>query len=382
MLEPSLRRCASHYSKDFGFTLKASVGDILFELKGKGGMPQVHGQRIFDRRQIAAGLLASLAAPRAIRAEPAAAEFYRGKTVRILVGSPPGGGYDIYARLVAPALGQKLGATVLVENKDGNGGLAALATLLVRPADGLTIMNGSAEAAIISQMLARPGAIWDVTKLQWLAKMASAPKLWFAGKGGRYPSIADAMKADPLTWSATGPADDISDVQSVISYVLGLKSKIVTGYRGSGDMSLAVIRNEVDSGLLSADSALPHIDSIKPLALFGARRWKHLPDVPTLSEAAALPPDKTWIVTLREQIGEAQRAVVAAPGVPPDRVDYLRGVLTEVLTDPAVIEEGAKTNREIEYMSGADLQKLVGDLMKAAGPRLAEFHKIVIETYF
>jgi tripartite-type tricarboxylate transporter receptor subunit TctC len=345
-------------------------------------MPRVHSQRIFNRRQVIAAGLAALVAPRAVRAEPAAAEFYRGKTVRILVGSPPGGGYDIYARLVAPALAEKLGATVLVENKDGNGGLAALATLLVRPADGLTIMNGSAEAAILSQMLARPGAIWDVTKLQWLAKMASAPKLWFVGKEARYPSVADAMKADRLTWSATGPADDISDVQSVISYVVGLKSKIVTGYRGSGDMSLAVIRNEVDSGLLSADSALQHIDSIKPLALFGARRWKHLPDVPTLSEAAALPADKTWIVELREQIGEAQRAMVAAPDVPPDRVDYLRSVFAEVLTDPAVLDEGAKTNREIEYMSGADLQKLVGDLMKAAGPRLPEFKKIVLDTYF
>jgi tripartite-type tricarboxylate transporter receptor subunit TctC len=348
-------------------------------------MSQVDTRRVVNRRQVAlgaAGLLTALAAPKAIRAEPAAAEFYRGKTVRVLVGSPPGGGYDIYARLVAPALGQKLGATVLVENKDGNGGLAALATLLVRPADGLTIMNGSAEAAIISQMLARPGVTWDVTKLNWLAKMASAPKLWFVGKEARYASVADAIKAERLTWSATGPADDISDVQAVISYVLGLKSKIVTGYRGSGDMSLAVIRNEVDSGLLSADSALQHIDSIKPLALFGAKRWKHLPDVPTLSEVAPLPADKTWIVTLREQIGEAQRAMVAAPDVPADRVDYLRSVFAEVLTDPAVIEEGAKTNREIDYMSGADLQKLVGDLMKAAGPRLAEFHKIVIETYF
>jgi tripartite-type tricarboxylate transporter receptor subunit TctC len=341
------------------------------------------GRSLLDRRQFAAAgaatLLASLAAP--VRAETAA-EFYRGKTVRVLVGSPPGGGYDIYARLVTPALAAKLGATVLVENKDGNGGLAALATLLVRPADGLTIMNGSAEAAIISQMLGRPGVTWDVTKLNWLAKLAAAPKLWFVGKDARYQSVADAMKADKLTWSATGPADDISDVQAVISYVLGLKSKIVTGYRGSGDMSLAVIRNEVDAGLLSADSALQHIGEIRPLALFGARRWRHLPDVPTISEAAALPADKTWIVTLREQIGEAQRAMVAAPDVPPDRIDYLRGAFAEVLTDPAVLEEGAKTNREIEYMSGADLQRLVGELMAAAGPRLPEFHKIVLDTYF
>jgi tripartite-type tricarboxylate transporter receptor subunit TctC len=320
---------------------------------------------------------------RRVIADSSLAEFYRGKTVRILVGSPPGGGYDVYARLVAQPLAAKLGATVVIENNEGNGGLSALAKLLMRPADGLTIMSGSAEAAIISQMLGRPGVSWDVTKLNWLAKMASAPKLWFVSKDNpRYPSIAAAMQADPLTWPATGPADDISDVVAVISFVLGLKSKIVTGYSGSGNMSLSVIRNEVNCGLLSADSALPHLDSIKPLALFGAKRWPHLPDVPILSEAITVPADKMWAVTLREQIGEAQRALVAPPGVPADRVAYLRDVLAEVLAEPAVIEEGAKTNREIEFMSGADLQKLVDDLMEAAGPHLPEFHKVVLDSYF
>jgi len=327
-------------------------------------------------------LATALAGHRAKSAPATAAEFYRGKTVRILVGSPPGGGYDVYARLVAPALAAKLGATVLVENKDGNGGLAALAALLVRPADGLTLMSGSAEAAILSQMLARPGATWDVTRLNWLARMAAAPKLWFVGQAARYPSIAAAGAANPLTWSATGPADDISDVQAVISYVLGLKSKIVVGYRGSGDMSLAVIRNEVDAGLLSADSALPHLDSIRPLALFGARRWTHLPDVPTLSEAAVLSADKTWIMDLRQRIGAAQRALVAAPDVPPDRIEHLRGVFADILTDAAVIDTGAKTNREIDFMSGADLQRDVGELMRSAGPRLPEFRRILLDTYF
>jgi putative tricarboxylic transport membrane protein len=345
-------------------------------------------QSQFTRRDVGralgratAAIAATLAAPAILRAATAA-EFYRGRTVRILVGSPPGGGYDVYARLVAPALAQKLDAEVLVENKPGNGGLAALATLLTRPADGLTIMNGSAEAAILSQMLGRPGVTWDVTKLNWLAKLASAPKLWFVGKDARYGSVAEARQAPRLTWSATGPADDISDVQAIISDVLGLHSKIVLGYRGAGDMSLAVISNEVDCGVLSADSALPRIKSIKPLALFGARRWQHLPEVPTLREVAALPADKIWLVNLREQIGEAQRAMVAAPDVPADRVDYLRAAFGQILTDPAVLAEGARTNRELDYMAGAELQKLVAELMQAAGPRLPEFKKVVLESYF
>ncbi len=341
----------------------------------------------FNRRQASTGLAAALIAAfsgRRAKAASPAADFYRGKTVRILVGSPPGGGYDLYARLIAPYLAAKIEATVLVENKDGSGGLAALAALLVRPLDGLTIMHASAEAAIISQLLARPGVTWDVPRLNWLAKTSKAPKLWFAGPNGRYLTVKDAAAAERLTWSATGPGDNISDVAAIVSHVLSLRSKIVTGYRGAGDMSLAVIRNEVDSGILSADSALPLVlnGSIKPVALFGPQRWQHLPDVPTLHEAAALPADKTWIVALRQQIGEAQRAMVAAPGVPADRVEFLRNAFAEILVDPALVAEGAKTKREIEYLAGDELQRLVGSLMAQAAARLPEFRKIVLETYF
>jgi len=255
---------------------------------------------------------------------------------------------------------------------------------MVRPADGLTMMHASAEAAIISQVLARPGVTWDVSKLNWLAKTSMAPKLWYVGAKARFPTIPEAVAAERLTWSATGPADNISDVAAIISHVLGLKSKVVTGYRGAGDMSLAVMRNEVDSGILSADSALPMVlnNSVKPVALFGSRRWHHLPDVPTLSEAAKIPADKVWAVELRQQIGEAQRAMVAAPGVPAARVEFLRGAFASVLADPVLIAEGGKTRREIEFLSGQELQQLVVQLMAAAGPRLPEFRKIVLDSYF
>lgn len=344
------------------------------------------GRDRLSRRQISIGLVSSLIVPTAGHGRDAsiAAEFYRGKTLRILVGSPPGGGYDLYARMIAPYLAAKIGATVLVENKDGSGGLAALAAVLVRPLDGLTIMHASAEAAILSQLLARPGATWDVTKLNWLAKTSMAPKLWFVGQTARFRTLTDAAAAERITWSATGPADNISDVAAVISYVIGLQSKIVTGYRGAGDMSLAVIRNEVDCGVLSADSALPLVlnQSIKPIALFGSRRWPDLPDVPTVREIATPPADKHWIVELRQKIGEAQRAMVAAPGVPHDRVEFLRAAFAEVLTDPALLADGVRSKREIDYLSGGELQRLIDGLMTEARVRLPEFRKIVLESYF
>ena len=333
---------------------------------------------------IACGLAMPVAAQGQARDTADAAAFFKGKTVRVLVGSPSGGGYDLSARMLAPHMAKRLGATVIVENKPGSGALLALSYMLVQPRDGLLMMMASAEAAIMSELLGRDGANWNVTKLNWLAKVSTAPKLWFAGKDGKFATAADALKTPQVIWPATAPADNISDVAAIISHVIGLKSKVVVGYKGAGDMSLAVMRKEADAGILSADTALKMVQSgqITPIAVFDDRRWKHLPSVPTLAEAAPVAPDKAWMSELRRQIGEAQRAMVAAHDVPADRVTYLRAVFAELLTDPAVVEEGVKTNREIDFMAGADLQRLITNLMGSVGSRLPEFRKVVLDTYF
>ena len=335
----------------------------------------------FSRRDVVKSLTGGAMlgfAPQAAKAAGAAAEFYKGKTVRILVGSPPGGGYDLYARMLLPHFAQKLGATVIVENRDGNGGLMALNFLLGRPADGLAIMHASAEAAALSQLLGRDGSIWDVTKLHWLAKTSAAPKLWFRGKNSRIKTAEDALAAERLVWASTGPADNISDVAAVISDAIGLR------YKGAGDMSLAVISNEADCGILSADSALNGVRNgdLVPIAIFDSKRWSGLPNVPTLAEVAKIDPAKAWLVDLRQKIGEAQRAMVAPPNMTPDLVAYQREIWGQILTDPAVIDEGAKSRRDINYMPGADLQELIGSLMRAAEPRVADIKRVMLNTYF
>jgi tripartite-type tricarboxylate transporter receptor subunit TctC len=312
-----------------------------------------------------------------------AAAFFRDKTVRLLVGSPPGGGYDLYARLIAPYLAKRLNCTVIIENRSGGGGLLALSYMLTRPADGLTIMLASAEAATLSQLLQREGVTWDVATLNWLARVGSAPKLWFVGKSGKFQTLEQLRAAPQVVWAATGPADNISDVAATISHVADLKSKIVVGYRGAGDMSLAVVRGEVDSGVLSADSALPRVRNgdLSPIAIFHKERWKPLPDVPTIFEAVKIDPAKKWIVDFRQNIGEAQRAMVAAPGTPEHIVAFLRQVMRDVLTDPALLAEGRSSNREIEFAPGEELQAGLVEMFKLGSTRRAELQKIMLRTY-
>ena len=332
----------------------------------------------------AAGLGLAFAGMPAALAQ-SADEYYRGKTVTILVGSPPGGGYDAYARMIAPHLAKRLGATVIIENRAGGSGLLALNVLYTSRPDGLTLMHASAEGAILSQLTKRQGARWDVAKLNWLARTSEEPKIWYFGADSKLKTIADAIKSDRIKWSATGPADNISDVAAIVSHVLGLKSEIIGGYKGIPDMSLAVVTGEVDSGIGSASSLLSMIKAgrLRPVAVISRKRFPLLPDVPTIFEAASIPADKAFWIDLREKIGQAQRAMATGPGVPADRIAFLREKLRDVLTDPAVVDEGNKTSREIDFMPGHELQSLVVETMTAVGgEKLEQMQNIMLKTYF
>ena len=331
-----------------------------------------------------AGLAPLLAGAPALGQPQDYREYFKDKTIRLLVGSPPGGGYDLYTRMVAPYLAKRLGCLVVVENRSGGGGLLALSYMLTRPADGLTLMLASAEAATLSQLLQREGANWDVGKLQWLARVGSSPKIWFVGKSGKYKDFDGLKNAPQIAWAATGKADNISDVASVISYITGLRSKMVVGYRGAGDMTLAVVKGEADSGVLSADSALPNIRNgeLIPIATFDSKRWAPAPEVPSIYEIVKVDPAKRWISDIRQQIGEAQRALVAAPDTPPGMVEYLRQASKDVLTNPVLLEEGRKTNRELDFQSGTDLQKQLVEAMKITPSQREDMKKIMLEMYF
>ena len=154
------------------------------------------------RWRLVAGVLAGVLAG-CVLAIPAAAQdaatYFKGKTVRVLVGSPAGGGYDLSARLIAPHLAKRLGATVIVENKPGGGALLALSYMLVQPRDGLLMMMASAEAAIMSELLGRDGTTWDVARVSWAFKdLFLASRLSFSSL-----SLAISVLSSTLRFSSS-----------------------------------------------------------------------------------------------------------------------------------------------------------------------------------
>src|SRR5262245_30894281 len=193
---------------------------------------------------VLAALCTVASAPAQASDEPAAT-FYQGKQIRFNTMGSPGGGYDTYMRALIPHLERRLGAKLVATNVSGAGGLIALNRTLNAPPDGLTILLLGGEALITAQLFDSPGVTYDVRALTWLARVSSEAKVALLGPKAPYASVADMRRSEqPVLWAGAGKLDGNTDFQALLSHALGMRAKIITGYKGTGDMNLAIVRGE------------------------------------------------------------------------------------------------------------------------------------------
>src|SRR3954471_10255047 len=152
------------------------------------------------------GIGLALAASTAGSAQESEKAFFAGKTVRIVVGSATGGGYDIYSRLIAPYLAKVLNATIIVENQPGAGGLISLNRLYVTDPDGLTLTLANGTSAAFAQLTDQQGARFDLAKFGYLATVGAPPGLWLIGPDSPIKTVKEATAAKmKWRWAASGP---------------------------------------------------------------------------------------------------------------------------------------------------------------------------------
>lgn len=186
----------------------------------------------------------------------AEAAFFKDKTVRIIVGYCPGGGYDTYARMIAPYLSKSLAASVVVENFPGAGGIAALNRTATLPPDGLTMQLINGTGAALTQLVELSSVRYNVLELTHLATLSASPWMWMVGPNSPIKTPADAMKPDVKhAWAGSGPIDGLSDGAAFTCEALKLNCRVVIGYKGSNDAALAVLRGEMDAIYISDTSA-------------------------------------------------------------------------------------------------------------------------------
>src|SRR4051812_26705248 len=184
-------------------------------------------------------------------ADDSALAFYQGKQIRFFTMGSPGGGYDTYTRTVGSFLEKKLGAKVITTNEVAAGGMLAMNRTINAPPDGLTLLLTGGEALVTAQLYGLSGVNYDVRKQVWLARVSGEDKVAVVGPPSPYRTIADMQKSEKAAlWAGSGKADNNTDFAAIMCHALGVKCRMIVGYKGTGDMNLAIQRGEVDGRVI------------------------------------------------------------------------------------------------------------------------------------
>jgi tripartite-type tricarboxylate transporter receptor subunit TctC len=318
--------------------------------------------------------------------EEAARAFFQGKQVRFITMGSPGGAYDAHMRVLAPFLERRLGAKLIPTNEPTAGGLIAMNRLLNAAPDGLTILLIGGEMLLTAQLYEAPGVNYDVRRLTWLARVSSEAKVALFGPKSPYHSVADLKASDqPVIWAGAGKIDGNADFSAIFAHALGIRSRIIIGYKGTADMNLAIQRGEVDARVVSEEAAALYGPSsgMRVLATLARKRAEQFPAVPTLFEVATIGAAQARLIDWRAGIAGLGRVVMVTPGTPPERIELWRAAFAEVIRDPAFLGEVRRLRLSANYAGGDEVRVAVEramDTLDKAG--LAEARDVAFNRYY
>ncbi len=331
------------------------------------------------RVAVALAAMAYVASTSSPACAQSAEEYFRGKTVRIVVGYGPGGGYDIYARMIAPYLSKTLNANVIVENQPGAGGITALNRTMSNPPDGLQIMIVNGLGAALSQLTDQQGVRYDLAKLSHLGTVSASPWVWLVSSNSPIKSVKDVLDNKRLyMWSSSGPIDGLSDGAAFTCAALHLECGIVLGYPGSNEAALAVAKGEMDMIYVSDTSANNYVKAgqNRGLATMARVKSRFFPDLPTIFEATKVSPEGAALFDFHSTAENLGRILVAPPGIPADRLAYLQNAVKMALSDPVLVAEGERTQRYVDFIDAETTRKatvsVVADITPAQKKRIVE----------
>jgi tripartite-type tricarboxylate transporter receptor subunit TctC len=291
---------------------------------------------------------------------------FEGETIHFIVSFSPGGGYDIVARAIAPYLEDELGATVVVENEDGAGGLVAANEVYTAEPDGTTIGFFAGQGIAGAQLGGADGAQFDLLNYSYVARIAADPRVIVTGPDSPYKTIDDVLAAHDLKFATagTGAADNID--ATVLIPVLGMDAQIVTGYESSDDTALALQSGDVDLGSGTVSSRLPDIKSgeMRPLLIIGDHPVKELPGVPVLTDMD-LSAEEMSLAQAHIQLQALGRMVWAPPEVPDDRLAALEDAFEAACSNPEFLKKMEKAYQGIDFTPGAEAKEVAEETLDA-----------------
>lgn len=338
-----------------------------------------------SRRALIAGTFSTIVASRSYGAP---AEFYRGNKLRLLVGTTPGAGYDLIARLLAAHMGKFIPGNpgVIVENMPGAGSLTMMNYLYGRaPRDGSVFglpLNGILLEPTLKLMSRTGGTVnFDIAKLNWIGSTSEEPQvLWFLNESKI--KTVDDLRTVKTNVGASSPGADNFTVATLTNQLLGTKMSIVRGYQGTQPIFLAAERGEVE-GSATAYGAIAVAKSewlrekrIRILIQYGTDRIEDLPNVPTAIELTDKAEAKEMLSFFAIKF-KAAYPFVLPPDVPADRVDVTRSAFDQTVKDKDFVAAIRKAGLSVKPTTGTEINNLVQSTYKVPQQTLEKLRGLI-----
>lgn len=322
--------------------------------------------------------------------EKAVGEFYRGKTLRIVIGSGAGGTYDIYSRLLAKHMPKYVPGmpTLLVQPRPGAGGLiAANAIYNTEPKDG-TVIGSFGETFVLRQAIGAPGIQFDSAKYQWLGAAVNAPIGCVARTDSPVASFQDVLDGKPFTVGTMAPGSTIYDTPAVINAAFNTQMKLVRGFEGVATIVNATESKEVDGycaswfAMLTTGRHRQLFESglIKPILIMGDKTPDHhlLKNVPAAETLAKNDEAKQLLRTMHAP-SQITNPYVVHPEVPKDRVEALRKAFSATFNDPEFLADASKSKIEFTPSTGEKTTQIVHSILNTSPAVLAKMKKVLVQ---
>lgn len=320
-------------------------------------------------------MISAIAFSSAVSAQEGAASFYAQRQMRLVVGFPPGGIFDVTARSFARHFGAYAPGDprMIVQHMPGAGSLTAAEWAVAQaPKDGSVIVSISSTAIVQSLLGGKSAA----SRLSWLGSVESTTRVCVAFAGSGVRSLDDALTRG-LVIGATGAGSPISDYAALVRNILGDALRVVPGYAGTAALALAMERREIDA---VCGTSLEAVNSERPdwlskgmlnfLVTFSRRGMLDLPGTPASFLDLVSDADRAAVELLVSQ-EEIARPYAAPPGVPPDRLDVLRRAFEGIVRSPEFVGDLARAGASITPILAAEMMTIV-DRLNAASPQTRE----------
>lgn len=306
--------------------------------------------------------------------------YYAGETVDFVVPYEPGGGYDTYARAIAPYLDECLDATVVVQNEPGAGGLLATNNTFTTSPDERRIQIVNTVGAVASQIAGAEGVQFDMTEFSPVGRIAASPSVVAVAADSDIQDFQEIIDSgDPVRFPSTGPGANDFTTPNILAAIYDFETDMITGYQGSGEARLALASGDGEAYAQSWDSMLGAIEAgeVRPLVVASTEPVEELADVPTLADYEPVSENGAQIREGLAALEATGRGVVAPPGLPEDRLAELREGFTCAMENEELLAALEEQERPVALLGGEEWHERVDTALNSG----EDFTALVTEFF-